>query len=511
MKIIRLQSDNDEGKIYNTFNEDIIIDDNSKISLQNASFTVATEKLEIDDHNDDITYTVDGNERSIKLTPVLYSETTQADLLKNVQDGFNSYASFNIADGLGKQYSCFENGTTIIESRTAHTNWNVFPDYVKAPYGETFGNVFINVLGIYPDQIFTERPITGFDTNCCYSFKELAKGGGVFRTTVGGYINPADPNAQSNGFIIGLSPVNPKDWVLNRTGTDFNISLQDRGFYARMHDWRRVPNISYRTPISGPLGDGTEVDSEHNLFTRNVGGVDMVSPQENTFYMIASQNTVSLSIVSGYADKPLKFIFGVEMSTLGGVNAPLYPYLIIYSEFGHLKLVNTRVYMDPYLNDLSGYPYDDGPGKYLVAMASTLQTNKTHNMKINFESENLALALGFKTQLVTMPNNKVNFFVKAENAFSLSPKNSYFVIVSRNIHLSCYDAIQKGRMNILACIPYAPNGDIHNINWESKQLFRLDISNQTPRSLRDIQIEIYNSDLTRPVLNGMTNMVLMIE
>jgi hypothetical protein len=56
MKLIRLTTTDDLGVFSNTFNEDIIIEPNSRIALHSLTTQVNTENIVIDAQNDDIVY-----------------------------------------------------------------------------------------------------------------------------------------------------------------------------------------------------------------------------------------------------------------------------------------------------------------------------------------------------------------------------------------------------------------------------------------------------------------------
>jgi hypothetical protein len=507
MKLIRLQSDNNQGKVYNTFHEDITIEKNSTIALQNISFSLADQNIEIDNKNDVIVYTENGVSTNIELEYETYSKMTQKDLLQDIQDAFNTNIIMTNTN-VGKQYKCYEDGSVIIESRTAQTNKNVFPDFVADGKGDTFGGI---VVDEDEDSITNTNPILDFETNLAASYSEMGKNCSYFRTTITKLLPNTNPFS-SSGFIIGLSYFNPlNDWPTNPIG-DFNIPITDRGSYIRVHD-PTTPTVSYRTVKSGPGEDGKfENISVHAL---RMDG-DHALEYGNTIEIRVNNN-----YVTGYLynsdDLIPKQIFAIELAELvmdeeneNYRELDLFPYIIMYGTNDILELKHTRVYMDPYENDLSDYKYE------FIPLPSPMMppfgiTDQPKNMSIKFKSSELAKQLGFNDEVVKMPNNQLDFYVKATNKYKLSIKNPYFLVVARNIHITSYDAVQGGRFNILACIPFELDNDVDNVNWESQQLLKLDIKNETPRSLRDIQIDIFNADLSRPVLDGMTSLVLIIE
>ena len=106
MKLIRLTSTNSDGHFNNDFYEDIILDKNSQIALQNASFEIDVARIVLDASNNTIIFQLtNGNQRIAKLTPGIYNNSNFENLLTDIGAKLNSRLS-NTGKELGTQWRC---------------------------------------------------------------------------------------------------------------------------------------------------------------------------------------------------------------------------------------------------------------------------------------------------------------------------------------------------------------------------------------------------------------------
>ena len=103
------------------------------------------------------------------------------------------------------------------------------------------------------------------------------------------------------------------------------------------------------------------------------------------------------------------------------------------------------------------------------------------------------------------------FLNKAENSFRIQIQNPYFIIKINNIDLESYDADSKGRFNILSTFGNDQENTTRSIFYEASNPIFLDMKNNTPRTLRNIRIQILNSDLTQTATDGFSSITLLIQ
>ena len=80
-----------------------------------------------------------------------------------------------------------------------------------------------------------------------------------------------------------------------------------------------------------------------------------------------------------------------------------------------------------------------------------------------------------------------------------------------NIDLESFDADSKGRFNILSTFGNEQENSTRSIFYEASNPIFLDIKNSTPRSLRNIRIQILNSDLTKTSTDGFSSITLLLN
>ena len=126
MKLIRLTSDNQNGEFETLFNTDIDINENSKIALQNISFSTAGVEYEIDGNNNNLIFSFSNSTSNIDilLDEKVYNQSNFSDLFKNIQDLLNNSITFQ-SKKIGTQFKMdIENGKTNLSYNISPYNLN---------------------------------------------------------------------------------------------------------------------------------------------------------------------------------------------------------------------------------------------------------------------------------------------------------------------------------------------------------------------------------------------------
>ena len=122
MKIIRLTSENSEGMFDSYFNEDIYLEENSKVALMNTSLESITTDLIVNDDNNEITFNLRStnplNAKTIYLDftgtgvnqQTSYNSNNYSILLKEIQDKMNQ-SLLSVGAEIGVQFK-LQKGTT---------------------------------------------------------------------------------------------------------------------------------------------------------------------------------------------------------------------------------------------------------------------------------------------------------------------------------------------------------------------------------------------------------------
>jgi len=501
MKLLRLTSDNQNGIIETNFNEDIKIDENSKIALMNASFSVSEERFTIDPFNHQISYfsseTGTDNETSIFLDKTDYIKENSNELLEDITNKFNDNLKENIFN-IGAQIRCEnEGGKTTFRTKISPNNGKLFQEFLLSPNALnnqiSVGNVRQNDL-----EIFSTQSSSYNDKAVVASFKEFGKGCSTIRTRIQ-YLNTNAGNTDANGFIIGLSEINPSEWALSG---DF-YSDNEKTYYIRIAD----PSLA--THIYTKIKGASEVASNFVLDKTGSGA----TPKANQLEIIKNGKNLEYRLYRGTQPAgTFELLLSVPMEDR---NVKLYPFYILRGSSGILSLRDCKYTLDPYRTNLTNYLnplVDDSEYNGLGAVPKQIRNSSNKKKKVLFQSSILANFLGFETNELTNKNRYAGQFLnKAENSFRIQIQNPYFIIKINNIDLESYDADSKGRFNILSTFGNDQENTTRSIFYEASNPIFLDMKNNTPRTLRNIRTQILNSDLTQTATDGFSSITLLIQ
>lgn len=498
MKLIRLTSSNNNGIVENNFKEDIKIDENSQIALVNSCFSVSDEKFIIDTGNDEITYhDTLISESSTFLTKTTYTKSTGKDLLKDITDKTNG-SLIETSQNIGSQFLLdIEGGKPIAQMRISPNNGTLYETFFTTPEGVKTTNISTTKS---VNNLSVERLLTSSsdDTQHVASFSSWGKGYSTLRVKID--LLDSNVDTDQNGFIMGLSNKNPKDWVLD---VNDNLPLDDKTYYFRVGD----PSLAIHlfTKNKGDLGE------------RNDGAIpldktgDDATPNANYIQIDKNGNNIEWKLFR--ASQANADIIRTEYINVADRDTDLYPFIILRGKNDVLKLSNVKYTLDPYKTDLSVYLNPTVQDEYLGLGAVPKQIRNTNNTNKTFEFQSIILSnfLGFKDRILTnQAITRGEFKHKAENQFRILIENPYFIVKLSNINLDSYDGQNSGRYNILASFGNEAN-ETHSVFYEASNPIFLDLYNSSSRSLRNIKCEILNADLTRTETDGFISITLLVK
>ena len=499
-KLFRLTSNNPSGLVDVNFKEDININPESKIALKNASFSVDDTIFEVTPTNGQMTYVqaTGAVPQVIDLDVGNYSRTNAHALLQDIRDKLNEKMNQTSAT-LGTQWEVSqEGGNTLIEQRICPNERSLFINFLQPPRGE-FDNVtidagFANELNINGDAYVTD------DSQNIKSYASLSKGIGVFRTRIQKLNTYAtDPN--SNGFIMGLSEVNPRAWAPQVNG-EFDIN--DLTYYINVRDPSQAQPIT-----SKDKGAGGEVDTGEALQTTS-NNAD------------AGENSIDIRVQNGQVVFDLFKLDDANATnlatfTLSNKRQKLFPFLIFRGAAASMNLQAIKLTVDPFENDLSGYL-----NRVIPTPAESLGIQPIPispaigalGRTLSFQDGDITKLLGFFSNPIKNENvYKGQYRAESPGVYELAIQNPFFIIRLLNIDVSSYDAEYGSRYNVLATIGPTNSAESadESVYYEASELLYLDIRNSSPRSLRNIKLQVLNADLSKPRLDGLTSITLVVD
>ena len=499
-KLFRLTSNDPTGLVDVNFKEDININPDSKIALKNASFSADDSVFAVTPTNGQMTYVQAAGAAAqvIDLDVQTYSRANANALLQDIRDKLNNKMN-QTSSTLGTQWNVSQSGgSTLIEQRICPNDRDLYINYLQPPRGD-FDNVTI-AGGGFPNEldINGDAYVTDHSQNV-KSYASLSKGIGVFRTRIQKLDTYAtDPNA--NGFIMGLSEVNPRDWAAPVGG---NFSLNDLTYYVDVRDQ------SFPVKITSKDKGGTEQNTGESL-------------QITGSNADAGANQIDIRVQDGQIVFDLFKQADAQATnlatfTLSNKRQKLFPFLIFRGAAGSMNLQGIKLMVDPFENDLTTYlgrtrPTDQaGVGATPVPISPTAgATGRT----LSFQDGDVTRLLGFDGNPIVNENiYRGQYLARSPGVYELAIQNPFYIIRLLNIDIDSWDAEYGSRYNVIATIGPTNSADSadESVYYEAPELLYLDIKNSSPRSLRNIKLQILNADLSKPRLDGLTSVTLVVN
>ena len=493
MKLLRLTSNSNNGIIDTNFNEDILIQPDSQLSLMNTSFSINKKEFTVSSNNNKIIYNDSSSSFSeALLTEKKYSKADSNELLTDIENKINTSLVDN-ARNIGTQFKVdVENGKTVIQSKICPNNPSLFNQYTREKLGKRTDD--INVSIVNNGLTIGSSVATDNDTQYITSFSAMSKANTSFRCRIEKLISK--PTAtDENGFILALSSIHPQ----NFTFTGSILDQRDKLHYIQVNDLSNATNIQSKV-IDGPIVPSL-LQCDKTFNTNNA------KPFVNYFQIDISQGRVKGKF---FNQSSVNELFSVPYD--GKQN--LYPLLIMRGENTNFKLDLVKFFLDPYQNDFSRYinPTAEIESDLLGAKPITVK-HKTQTVKsLVFQASDIATILGYDSNTLTNEATIVGQFKNtSNNIYDLSRQNPYFIIVSKNINLESYDSEIGGRLNILHCFGDNSENSDGSVFFEPSTPIFLNINNNTPKSIRNLRFEIRNADLTRINNDGLVSLCILIK
>lgn len=511
MKLIRITSEDDNGYFDAYFNEDIIVEPNSKIALQNVSMECIVKTLEIGAGNDRVRFNLrsgavgsvdkyfDLTHTSTFIGEQNYNSNNYKLLFKEIQDKMNALLS-----GQGKEI-----GVQI--KADIDTNGKFYINCLQSDFNNRNAQLIANIptktLGGVPNSPVVQVSVGANQTWDTYTTKtasaslesynvlehSLTKGCGVYQAQIRKLTNNA--TADHTGFLFGVSSVPPSTWA----GRDPLITDIEYGIEVQSIDL--VPNY-----ININQGNRTNSGQPVGYVGNNNGNNDYVCIH------IASGLLTARIYNNGGGAVPVD-LFSIPYDN----NTPYYPIYIIRGAFQDVRLNKFRFTTDPYYDPptLTGHQPITDLGTPQPPVGTGLATPS--NAFVEFQGITLAQFLGY--EFTRQPLNGFQLarspIFTADNNFSFTNVGDAFLVEMLNLPLLSYDSYdvdrkkRGGRKNLLSVIPKS-NSD-GEVIYEPNTINFIDIDNVNALNLRNIKCRIVNNDYSPPSTRGLMTLTMLIK
>mgnify|MGYP003121751674 CR=1 FL=1 len=551
MRLIRLTSSSN-GEFSNNFNEDIVIQPNSKIGLKSASLSLNDTEINIKGNNREVQVQfIDGeNPTTLKLDEKIYNSENDDELLDNLELNLNS--------AMGAS-SVVTSGSVLVDNKKIGIEWRVQKtqtgktsiSYLSNPTTQPLAitnSTAINDLTIKSDDITFDNDdgvdgnnliwsaqgtATASGKNFFIGRRRLAKGLGHFRTQLHRLSDLATQggDATKAGFSIGLTSRTPSDSM-----KEVEFDPRSVGLYVPAH------NLEYA------IVEGGHRKKLAQVIKCNDQGSPSSKPDNDIIEIERVGRTVNMYVYPstnvGSHD--------VARVTLGSVvlqdefaNEDLYPFVVFHRGGGTLTdesnsdvtLMNTHWTLSGY--DLAEEEFEV---RSLLGTVNPHSTNTITNAgelpqyhngsksfssnHIQFGSLDVANFFGFRQRRFPISGGitwsgretddyKRDLFV-SDFAYNHSNDRTYLVVLD-SIALSNYDGMQpdgtgQGQRKSILQVLMNPVGVVtERIVYQTDSPDMMDVSNRQPITLRTIKARIVDDEYNEIDTFGNDVMVLYIE
>jgi hypothetical protein len=485
MQLVRLATDDADGKFDLLLQEDVDIKANSTVALQSLSCVPQRDALDVDGQNDDVAFTMTGTggDRVATLDVGTYDSGSAGTLLSNIQARMNSVFDVLVGADIGQQWQISENARKHIvfarrQAQLVDPSSGVSAAVQNATVGAGAAREWSRSGGTLT---FLDSFVGGGGT--------WNSGGAVFR----GRIGKLGSVAGQGDVILGVGTVNPL--TIKASVYDFADILLGIRF--------------------------TNTAAAFRVVSRGVDTLNAAAPQYSG--PNSAQNSVLQISHTGFRELSASVWLpngnNLVLQTVGNVvpETKLYP-LVLFVGDASSTITLLRSVVDPWATAaVSGAP---DPEDHHTSLSVTPQYSlPTLNNTLRFESQTLATWLGFQDlqygPVSSLADRSVNF--ESENQPLSSSLIDSVIVESLTLDIRSYNASwnparQSGRSSILAVLtPDAPSRASGTpLVFTSPYPTFLSLRNARPQTLRRLRFRLLRSDLTPLRLEGEAVLTILI-
>lgn len=542
-----------------TYNDGILIDENSQVALLSATLSRSIDSLIINSFNDLITFqTAVGNTKQIHIPHGSYDGNTFNLLLDRIQDAFNEELSIlplavDAPSQKGREQGMHveiaandQDAVQISFLRTKQVN-GMPPNLSQLASGIGAGNAlgwrYSLLNGV--QQLLSATPGGGAKalfvntgvvqspmsaklgtSSYIYSTIPLSKGAGQLAVQIDHFLTQDLGVAPGgSGVMIGLLPKTKSilERLQNQTNPDDMIRPEE--FIYGISTNNNGSNLSpyqITTPAINGFIDTNLSPHIVSTASHRQDQCDIISIRVSNggIQIVLADNTMGVNTSPDYANRGKNIYNGNYIRRDNNLNEIEYiPYIGIYGTQAYTKLgqmqcnlmtdpVNTEFMTEDAIGVGAGVDDDTTP------LCTTLDTTSKFN--VIFAKESIASFLGFSETNIspgTTPKTAPPTFVAESPRTKIYNTNTYLVEMLSEL-VDSYDSYQQGRKNILAPIPISDrtiNTGTGIIQYQPNNLVFVDLKNSKERLIRNMRARIITDTYDPIEIEGLAEINLLLK
>ena len=518
MKLIRLSTFDINCQFDSYFTEDIKIKANSQIALKNISIGTQVNTIVISGANDNITYNIRASaagsvDKVITIPHGEYTINNFKDFLRLITQQLNRSLG---SEGKEKGFQWFV-GTDIqgrIEFRglqadfvnhTAELTQNIPIKQLNPPIVAQRVLTFIQSNGgVY--TVGNNKQIDNSLICSTYMNQPICRGSGIFQCQIYKANDVAGAD-DFNGFIFGLTTVNPSSYITTRamTPSDFNYAIEIQRQSTAATGAKDQPYRYWVNGVSTTSTTNVEYFSEGNANNPYLNFTIADGKLQFNVYQNTTVTKTTLHEIQ-FNNEDTLFGFFIIRGAGAGITHRLNKIIYTSDPFEDPSVLSQNTVDEDISNGLTVPQPPTGQG---------LRTPSSGY--IQFNGASLATFLGFDNLRNPLANFQIgrNFTFTADNSFVFSEKADAFIVELLNIQLTSYDDYDPentrkgGRKSILAVVPESDNNK--TILYEPNTLDFIDIDNTSDLNIRNFKLKVSKNDYSDLSCSGLSTVTLLIK
>ena len=508
--LIRLISTDNRGMFDCDFQDDIIIKENTEIALHSISVERQMKSIILDGSNSVVKFQISSpaGEHEVSLEHGTLNRDNFDETLRDLQDKMNSALRFfrgtaqQILDGANPNTK--ETGSQIKIS--INENKNVVFNF---KYAECFTILSAQVSGnlITTDSMnvssnqfksLETTPATSIDDiqSCNLAFKApISLGTHISRCRIRNFVNT---DGETSGLIMGIT-------------TDYNkivsnsLSLTDLDYAIRVKQNNSV--IEVKNGKENPFGNNADGTTLTN-FTPQSANNDVLAFEIREDVAGEGQRLLMRHYETGSGGGSTLLKAPITLRDASNKDIPYYFVVALLGGSNSIKIDHLGSCRNSYFTTATESKHNGDLG-LPVNLPST--NNQPSDYILTLPSS-LADYFGFDNPALSVNSAEASFV--GNRVFEELIGSDNYIIEMLNMNINTYDALQKGRKNILAYVPVSEtivDDKTGIVQYEPKERLFLPLANEYAETLRNIRARIITSDFSVLGTEGLSSLNIILR
>ena len=518
MRLIILNTDpltepGQKGFFEGIFNEEIIVEPESKIALQSVSVNRALEFLVVDTTTNKIRFQIQaanaggfGGLHTIDMNEKTYSRKNILEFFTEMVFRFHQKLSIDAGNEFGTQISAGINSKNFVSVEFKRQPRLQFSQDQDADLKISNGLIFNTVQ--LRRTISAQVSGATLESNFVASRIDWVKGCGVLRMRLNQFVN-ANGGVPA-GAVIGLVPNTSEnqDKLSNNT-----ITVDDLEFAIRTNSDNLTASNYQMKFIGGGAGGYLDAGIAPHKATNDATYTD------NDIIDIV----LELGTIAGYIRQHTNSggvekteIFRYTLTTAEDQNKKYLPILGVFGANTTTRIGLASASLDPFDSQNISLSPDAPHDETLGAVVKPTQSFNPQISNLIWPTLDMANYFGFDAvnqNPLLLPSPTTGQAYTAGGSFARVISLNTYLIELLNLQVDSFHGLAQGRKNILAAVPVSENimSDSGQIQYEPNNLFFVDLKNKFPITLRNISARIIGNDFSEIETEGLAEIAILIK